>query len=170
MHCIRFLFIVFPDYFSPGASVTPANSGSIMMRPQYSQTITFLCIFISICFCGGMRLKQPPQALRWIYTMPRPLRAFLRIRLNAANVRVSIRGSRDLAFSRSDSSSCRVSDTISSSSDFFSWRMCSWSLSDSRVASISAVLFSMARLKSFMCFSHSSISVSYTHLTLPTTF
>ncbi len=51
--------------------------------------------------------------------MPRPLRAFLRIRLNAANVRVSIRGSRDLAFSRSDSSSCRVSDTISSSSIFF---------------------------------------------------
>ena len=47
-------------------SSTPASSGSIMIRPQYSQTITFLRNLISICFWGGILLKQPPQASRWI--------------------------------------------------------------------------------------------------------
>lgn len=53
------------SYFVSSGSI-PASSGSIMMRPQYSHTIIFLCILISSCFWGGMRLKQPPQALRWI--------------------------------------------------------------------------------------------------------
>jgi len=30
------------------------NSSSTRMRPQFSQTITFLCCFISLCFCGGI--------------------------------------------------------------------------------------------------------------------
>ena len=33
------------------------------MRPQYSHTMIFFLILISACFCGGIRLKQPPQAL-----------------------------------------------------------------------------------------------------------
>ena len=37
-------------FSSTGVSgLTPANSGSINMRPQYSQTIIFLCILISNC-------------------------------------------------------------------------------------------------------------------------
>src|SRR5690606_39166416 len=82
-------------------SVTnPASSGSIMIRPQYSHTMIFLPSLISICFCGGILLKQPPQAPRWMGTMPSPLRAFLRIRLKAANSRGSMVVSVFLAFSR----------------------------------------------------------------------
>ena len=46
------------------SAITPANSGSIMMRPQYSHTIIFLRIRISSCFWGGILLKQPPHASR----------------------------------------------------------------------------------------------------------
>ena len=49
-----------------------------------------VCADINLLF-GGMRLKQPPQALRSTTTIPRPLRAFLRMRLNAARVRSSTR-------------------------------------------------------------------------------
>ena len=45
-------------------SCTPASSGSIMMRPQYSQTMIFLRIRMSSCRWGGILLKQPPQASR----------------------------------------------------------------------------------------------------------
>ena len=88
---------------------TPANSGSIMIRPQYSQTITFLRERISSCLWGGILLKQPPHASRCTYTIPKPLREFLRIRLNDCNRRGSIFVSRSFALSLSFSSSCFVS-------------------------------------------------------------
>lgn len=57
--------IVYLDFVSKCFSVsTPASSGSIMMRPQYSQTMIFLRIRISNCFWGGILLKQPPHASR----------------------------------------------------------------------------------------------------------
>lgn len=39
-----------PGYFLDYFSEMPAISGSIMILPQYSQTITFLPNLISICF------------------------------------------------------------------------------------------------------------------------
>ena len=107
---------------------TPANSGSIIIRPQYSQTITFLRERISSCLWGGILLKQPPQASRCTYTIPNPLREFLRIRLKDCNRRGSILVSKSLALSLNFSSSCLVSEIISSSSLFFCSRSFSLSL------------------------------------------
>ena len=104
-------------FSSPGLSVfIPASSGSMRIRPQYSQTITFLCILMSSCLCGGILLKQPPQASRCTYTMPSPLRAFLRIRLKEARRRGSILVSSSFTFIFRRSSSARVSSMMSSSS------------------------------------------------------
>ena len=108
-----------PRRFVAGASAgfsccTPASSGSIMIRPQFSQTIIFFLIRISIWRCGGILLKQPEHASRSTYTIPRPLRELLRIRLNEARRRDSIFNSRSCACSRSFSSSAFVSATISS--------------------------------------------------------
>ena len=50
------------------------------IRPQYSQTISFLPWRISTWRCGGIRLKQPPQASRFTVTTARPLRTLRRIR------------------------------------------------------------------------------------------
>ncbi len=57
-------FSIFRFFPGENYSEIPANSGSIMMRPQYSQTMIFLPILISICFWGGILLKHPPQAPR----------------------------------------------------------------------------------------------------------
>lgn len=97
----------------------PAISGSIMIRPQYSQTMIFLPSLMSICFWGGILLKQPPQAPLCTGTIPSPLRAFLRIRLYAASRRGSMEASVFFAFSRIFSSCALVSETISASSFFF---------------------------------------------------
>ncbi len=35
-------------------SIVSFKSLSTKIRPQFSQTITFLRSFISLCFCGGM--------------------------------------------------------------------------------------------------------------------
>lgn len=57
-----------------GISTDSARSVSTKMRPQFSQTITFLRCLISLCFWGGMKLKQPPQASRSTGTTAKPLR------------------------------------------------------------------------------------------------
>ena len=133
------------------SALTPASSGSMRIRPQYSHTITFLRIRTSNWRCGGILAKQPPHASRCTYTIPSPLRLFLRIRLKAVSKRGSIEISRFLAFSRSFSSSAFVSATISSSSFFFTSR--SWLLS-SRVAllrSISSSLNALVAKFYFQC-------------------
>jgi hypothetical protein len=55
-------------------STLPFNSSSTIIRPQFSQIITFLRCLISLCFCGGMALKQPPQASLSTGTTANPLR------------------------------------------------------------------------------------------------
>jgi len=55
-------------------STASARSLSTSIRPQFSQIIIFLRCLISLCFCGGMALKQPPQASRSTGTTARPLR------------------------------------------------------------------------------------------------
>ena len=63
---------------------------STKIRPQYSQTMIFFREAISIWRCGGILLKQPPQASRCTVTTASPFLAFLRIRLNAESNRDSI--------------------------------------------------------------------------------
>ena len=90
--------------------------------------------------------------------MPKPLREFLRIRLNDCNRRGSILVSKSFAFSRSLSSSCLVSAIISSNSPFF----CSRSFfRSSKACSFLTISFSFSALlsvNSFIFFSQSSIS------------
>lgn len=70
--CFLSLALVFAEYagnrayLAGASSVIPAISGSMRIRPQYSQTRIFFLILISSWRWGGMRLKQPPQALRWM--------------------------------------------------------------------------------------------------------
>ena len=56
---IRILKIIVTIYFTATVS---CKSLSTKILPQFSHTITFLCNLISLCFCGGIALKQPPQA------------------------------------------------------------------------------------------------------------
>lgn len=128
------LLVVFSFTSSLCSRVTPANSGSIMIRPQYSQTMIFLRERISNCLWGGILLKQPPQASRCTYTIPNPLREFLRIRLKDWSKRGSILVSSSLALSLSFSSSCLVSEMISSSSFFLTSR--SFCLSSNALCSL----------------------------------
>ena len=62
-------------------------SSSTSILPQYSQTMIFFLDLISNCLCGGILLKHPPQASRWIVTTARPFLAFRRIRWYAVNNR-----------------------------------------------------------------------------------
>src|SRR4051794_23707582 len=55
-------------------SIASFRSLSTRIRPQFSQMMIFLRCLISLCFCGGMALKQPPQASRSTGTTARPLR------------------------------------------------------------------------------------------------
>ena len=103
-------------------------------------------------------LKQPPHASRCTYTTPNPLREFLRIRLNDCNKRGSILVSRSLALSLSFSSSCLVSEIISSSSLFFCSRSFCLSLSICSFLTTSASFSSLSALNSLILFSQSSIS------------
>jgi len=49
---------------STGLPVPRRKSASTRIRPQCSQTIIFLCVRMSNWRCGGILLKQPPQASR----------------------------------------------------------------------------------------------------------
>lgn len=62
-------------------TVSSAKPSSIKIRPQCSQTITFLRWRMSNCLCGGIWLKQPEHESRWIETTARPFFEFLRKRL-----------------------------------------------------------------------------------------
>ncbi len=91
-------------------------------------------------------------------TIPSPLRAFLRIRLNAASRRGSMVVSVFLAFSRIFSSCAFVSETISSSSFFLCSRSLVFSFSNSLAAAICSLIATTCCSNSRICFSDSSIS------------
>ena len=59
--------------------------GSTIILPQCSQTNNFLFMRISNCFCGGILLKQPPQASRSTGTTANPFNVLDRTRLYAFN-------------------------------------------------------------------------------------
>ena len=62
---LRIVRLRFGFSSATGLSIlTPANSGSMRIRPQYSQGIIFLCILMSYWRWGGILLKQPPHASR----------------------------------------------------------------------------------------------------------
>ena len=62
------------------ASSSWSSSSETRIRPQYSHTMIFLFCLISNCRCGGIRLKQPPQASRFTVTTASPLRTLERMR------------------------------------------------------------------------------------------
>ena len=72
---LRPAFLIFPQGYS-----SPSSGSATRIRPQYSQTISFLPWRISTWRCGGIRLKQPPQASRFTVTTASPLRTLLRMR------------------------------------------------------------------------------------------
>ena len=119
-------------------------SWSTMIRPQFSQTMIFLRWRISSWRCGGTLLKQPLQAFLSIGTTAKPLRAFLRIRLNAVSRRLSIPSSRFFADTRRSSSSFLVSTIIWSSSVFLSLRSSFFSSMSAERASSSLFLLSIS--------------------------
>lgn len=57
-----------------------SSSSETSIRPQYSHTMIFLFWRISNWRCGGMRLKQPPQASLLTVTTASPFLTLERIR------------------------------------------------------------------------------------------
>jgi hypothetical protein len=49
-----------------------SNSSSTRILPQFSQTMIFFRWRTSLWRCGGIALKQPPQASRTMGTTDRP--------------------------------------------------------------------------------------------------
>ena len=137
-----------------------------MIRPQYSQTMIFLRERISSCLWGGILLKQPPQASRCTYTIPNPLREFLRIRLKDWSKRGSILVSSSLALSLSFSSSCLVSEMISSSSFFLTSRSFCLSSNASVLFAASADFSCSCAANSLILLSQSSISRVWNSISL----